>query len=105
MIDACVAELEPLIGTGPACRAAGKSKATHYRRHQPPKLGPPPPRGAPANALYRPRAEPRGTESGGRQDGRWPGRTDAALHQWEVRCVRCDMTTVNGPNEDTHSKA
>ncbi len=51
MIDACVAELEPIIGTGPACRAAGKSKATHYRRHQPPKLGPPPPRGAPANAL------------------------------------------------------
>jgi len=51
MIDACVAALEPLIGTGPACRAAGKSKATHYRREQPPKLGPPPPRPTPANAL------------------------------------------------------
>ena len=51
MIDACVAALEPLIGTGPACRAAGKSKATHYRRHQPPRLGPRPPRPTPANAL------------------------------------------------------
>ena len=51
MIDACVAALEPLIGTGPACAAAGKSKATHYRRQQPPKLGPPRPRPAPANAL------------------------------------------------------
>lgn len=51
MIDACVADLEPLIGTGPACRAAGKSKATHYRRAQPPKLGPTPPRPTPANAL------------------------------------------------------
>ena len=51
MIDACVAELEPLIGTGSACRAAGKSKATHYRRCQPPKLGPLPPRPKPPNAL------------------------------------------------------
>ena len=51
MIDACVIELEPLIGTGPACRAAGKSKATHYRRCQPPRLGPPPPRPTPPNAL------------------------------------------------------
>ncbi len=51
MIDACVVALEPLIGTGPACRAAGKSKATHYRQAQPPR--PPTPR-APrpaANAL------------------------------------------------------
>jgi putative transposase len=51
VIDACVAELEPLIGTGPACRAAGKSKATHYRRNQAPRLGPPPPRPTPPNAL------------------------------------------------------
>ena len=51
MIDACVAALEPLIGIGPACRAAGKSKATHYRRQLAPKLGPPPPRPTPANAL------------------------------------------------------
>ena len=52
MIDACVAALEPLIGTGPACRAAGKSKATHYRRQRPaPPPAPGPPRPAPANAL------------------------------------------------------
>jgi len=51
VIDATVVALEPLVGTGPACRAAGKSKATHYRQAQPPKLGPPPPRPAPANAL------------------------------------------------------
>ena len=52
MIDACVAALEPLVGTGPACRAAGKSKATHYRRQQPPAApAPRPPRPAPANAL------------------------------------------------------
>jgi hypothetical protein len=36
VIDACVPALEPLIGTGPAWRAAGKSKFTHYRRAQPP---------------------------------------------------------------------
>ena len=51
MIDACVAALEPLIGTGPACRAAGKSKATHYRRAQPPKPRAPRAPRAPANAL------------------------------------------------------
>jgi hypothetical protein len=52
VIDACVAALEPLIGTGPACRAAGKSKATYYRRQQPPAPpAPRPPRSAPANAL------------------------------------------------------
>ena len=51
MIDACVADLVPLIGTEAACRAAGKAKATHYRANQPPKLGPPPPRPTPANAL------------------------------------------------------
>jgi putative transposase len=51
VIDACVAALAPLIGTGPACRAAGKSKATHYRALQPPVQGPPRPRGTPPNAL------------------------------------------------------
>ena len=52
MIDACVAALVPLIGTGPACRAAGKSKATHYRRQHPaPPPAPRPPRPTPANAL------------------------------------------------------
>lgn len=51
MIDACFAELKPLIGTAGACRASGKSRATHYRRCQPPKLGPPRPRARPSNAL------------------------------------------------------
>src|SRR3954454_23964491 len=51
VIDACVAALAPLIGTGPACRAAGKSKATHYRALAPPVQGPPRPRGTPPNAL------------------------------------------------------
>jgi len=52
VIDACVAAMEPLIGIGPACRAAGKSKATHYRRQHPaPPPVPRPPRPTPANAL------------------------------------------------------
>ncbi len=51
MIDACVAALEPLIGTGPACRAAGKSKATHYRHQQPPRPRKPRAPRAAANAL------------------------------------------------------
>jgi putative transposase len=51
VIDACVASLKPLLGTGPACRAAGKSKATHYRRAQPPKPRASRPRPAPANTL------------------------------------------------------
>ena len=51
MIEACFAELEPLIGTAAACRGSGKSRATHYRRLAPPTLGPPLPRSMPANAL------------------------------------------------------
>lgn len=51
MIDACFAELKPLVGTAWACRGSGKSRATHYRRCQPPRLGPACPRPAPANAL------------------------------------------------------
>jgi len=51
VIDACVAALEPLIGTGPACAAAGKSKATHYRRRRPPTPKAPRPPRTPANAL------------------------------------------------------
>ncbi len=51
MIDACFAELEPLVGTAGACRGSGKSRATHYRRCQPPKLGPAVPRSTPVNAL------------------------------------------------------
>lgn len=51
MIDACFAELEPLVGTAGACRGSGKSRATHYRRSQPKKCGPARPRSTPANAL------------------------------------------------------
>ena len=51
MIDACFAELEPLVGTAGACRGSGKSRATHYRRCQPPRLGPRCPRSTPTNAL------------------------------------------------------
>jgi putative transposase len=51
VIDACFAKLKPLVGTAGACRGSGKSRATHYRRCQPPKLGPRRPRGTPSNAL------------------------------------------------------
>ena len=51
MIDACFAELEPLVGTAAACRGSGKSRASHYRRLAPPILGPPLPSSTPANAL------------------------------------------------------
>ena len=51
MIEACFVELAPLVGIAGACRGSGKSRATHYRRAQPPVLGPPRPRDTPANAL------------------------------------------------------
>ncbi len=51
MIEACFAELVPLVGTAAACRGAGKSRATHYRRLAPPVLGPSVPRSTPGNAL------------------------------------------------------
>ena len=51
MIDACFAKLQPLVGTAGACRASGKSRATHYRRCRPSTLGPRQPRGTPSNAL------------------------------------------------------
>jgi putative transposase len=51
VIEACFAELEPLVGTAAACRGSGKSRASHYRRLAPPILGPPRPRSTPANAL------------------------------------------------------
>ena len=34
MTDAAVLELAPLIGTVAACTAAGRPRATHYRRHR-----------------------------------------------------------------------
>jgi putative transposase len=51
VIDACFAELRPLVGTAGACRGSGKARATHYRRCQPPILGPSRPRSTPTNAL------------------------------------------------------
>jgi putative transposase len=51
LIEACFGELMPLLGTAGACRASGRSRATHYRRLIPPVLGPPAPRSTPANAL------------------------------------------------------
>jgi putative transposase len=51
VIDACVAELIPIIGVAGACRAAGASRATHYRARQAPQLGPCRPRPTPPNAL------------------------------------------------------
>jgi len=51
VIEACFAELQPLVGTAAACRGSGRSRAGHYRRLAPPVLGPPVPRGTPANAL------------------------------------------------------
>jgi putative transposase len=51
LIEACFAELTPLLGTAGACRASGRSRATYYRRLAPPVLGPPAPRPTPANAM------------------------------------------------------
>jgi putative transposase len=44
MIDQAIAELEPLIGVRAACRATGRSQATHYRRHRQTPAPPRPPR-------------------------------------------------------------
>jgi len=49
MIDATIAELVPLVGTRDACRAVGRSRATHYRHHRR-SLAPP--------SAPRPRPEP-----------------------------------------------
>ncbi len=51
MIDQAVAEVEPLVGTAPACRALGASRASLYRRRTPPRLRERRPRPAPARAL------------------------------------------------------
>jgi putative transposase len=51
VIDAAVDELEAVTSTARACALLGKSRATHYRRLAPPKLGPPAPRPAPPNQL------------------------------------------------------
>ncbi len=46
-----MAELEPVIGTKPACALTGRARATHYRRAVGPVLGPRPWRPSPPNAL------------------------------------------------------
>ena len=51
MICDTVAELTPIIGTRPACRALGASPATIYRRRRPPQPRPSRPRPTPARAL------------------------------------------------------
>jgi putative transposase len=51
VIAAAFVELAPVLGVKPACALLGTSRSTHYRQLQGPMLGPPRPRGVPANAL------------------------------------------------------
>lgn len=51
MIDTCFCEIEPLLGTAAACRATGRSRATHYRHQKPGRTTERKPRPAPANKL------------------------------------------------------
>ncbi len=51
MIDQAVTEMEPLVGTAPACRALGASRASLYRSRNPPGPRPSRSRPAPARAL------------------------------------------------------
>lgn len=51
MIDAHLDELAAATSIKRACALLGASRATRYRRRQPPRLGPRPPRPAPPNAL------------------------------------------------------
>jgi putative transposase len=48
--ETAVTELGPRIGTAAACRAVGRSRATHYRRH---RKSPAPPRPAPIQQRQR----------------------------------------------------
>jgi putative transposase len=54
MIDLAIADIEPLIGTLPACRALGASRAGVYRRRRPPRAPEPCRRPTPARALSEP---------------------------------------------------
>ena len=47
VLDAGVDELAPIIGRKQACKVLGRSRASHYRRKQPPRHGPPAPRRSP----------------------------------------------------------
>jgi len=51
VIDAAFDQLAAVTSTKQACDLLGKPRATHYRRQQPPLLGPPAPRPAPPNKL------------------------------------------------------
>lgn len=51
MIDDHLDGLAEVTSIRRAAQLLGRSRATHYRRHQPPVLGPPAPRPAPVNAL------------------------------------------------------
>ena len=57
MIEQTIADLTPIIGTRPACRALGASPATIYRRRRPPEPRAPKPRPTPARALSDPERE------------------------------------------------
>ncbi len=54
MIDMAISDIEPLIGTLPACRALGASRASVYRRRRPPRIREHRPRPTPARALSEP---------------------------------------------------
>ena len=54
MIDSSVCEIEPLVGTAGACRALGASRASVYRRRQPPRVREHRPRPTPSRALTEP---------------------------------------------------
>jgi putative transposase len=47
VLDNGVEELAPIVGRRRACEVLGRSRATHYRAQQPPRLGPPAPRRSP----------------------------------------------------------
>lgn len=51
MIDTHLDDLAAVTSTRQACALLGRSRATHYRGLQEPKLGPPAPRSAPPNKL------------------------------------------------------
>jgi putative transposase len=54
MIDEAITQIEPMIGTLPACRALGASRAGVYRRRRAPRPREHRPRRAPARALSEP---------------------------------------------------
>jgi putative transposase len=51
VIDSHLDDLAAVTSTRHACELLGRPRASHYRRCQPPKLGPPAPRPAPPNKL------------------------------------------------------